>query len=240
MTEQNASPLPEEPKRIFGTFDELLKRPERLAQRAREGKASFRTTVWLIAGGVLVFGLYGAVAGLFQGGSQVFVSALKSPLIVLLSLILCLPSLYILVALAGNGFSGASFRAVVAGFAGVLALLLVALLPIAWLFSVSSRSLPFVIWLHVIIWLIAVLFAHRFVVRSMGGRGAGGSIFLWVLLFIFVSFQVTTYLRPVLWRRSGAPLFEGEKMFFMEHLSHAYDSPAKTATQPTAGREGDK
>jgi hypothetical protein len=40
---------------------------------------------------------------------------------------------------------------------GMLALVLVGLLPIEWLFSVSAKSLAFVVWLHVALWAVAIL-----------------------------------------------------------------------------------
>jgi hypothetical protein len=45
---------------------------------------------------------------------------------------------------------------------------------------------------------------------------------LWFCLFLLVSFQVATYLRPVLWRAPGAPLFSRGKMSFFEHLGDVY------------------
>jgi len=205
------------PAGALQAFDELLKTPERVSQRARQPGSN--RPAWLLLGGSLVgFAIYGAVAGLFTGGSQILVSALKAPLIVLVSLALCLPSLYIFSALAGAPLSRRPFLHVVAGFSGMLALLLIGLMPISWLFSVSSRSFLFVVWLHVIAWIVAASFGARFLARSFEIREAGKAVFLWFLLFALVSFQVSTWLRPVLWHTPGAPLFESRKMFFLEHL----------------------
>jgi hypothetical protein len=49
---------------------------------------------------------------------------------------------------------------------------------------------------------------------------------------------VTTFLRPVLWRPSGQPLFRlSEKMFFLEHFGHVFDVPAVDATPEKAEPE---
>ena len=211
-----ASEIPD-PSGALQAFDELLKTPERVSQRAwRPG--SNRPAWLLLAGSLAGFAIYGAVAGLFAGGGQILLSAWKAPLIVLVSLGLCLPSLYIFSALAGAPLARRPFLHVMAGFSGMLALLLIGLMPIAWLFSVSSRSFLFVVWLHVLAWIVAASFGARFVARSFAIRGAGSAVLLWFLLFAFVSFQVSTWLRPVLWRTPGAPLFESRKMFFLEHL----------------------
>lgn len=172
---------------------------------------------WLLGGALVGILLYGAVAGLFQGGNQVLVSAFKAPLIVGMALALCLPSLYVFSALSGARWSKQRLLATISGFAATLGLLLAALLPIAWLFSVSSRYLASAVWIHVLMWGISLLFGWRFLSLALRESGAGSGMFVWLLLFALVSLQVATFVRPVLWRAPKAPLFEQGKMFFLEH-----------------------
>jgi hypothetical protein len=209
------------PRGALAAFDELLKEPQQLVRRAAAGGPP-SPAPWLVAGALACFALYGAVAGLFQGGAQVAVTALKAPLVIAMSLALCLPSLYILTALAGVALPRRLFASLVAGFAGTLALLFVALLPITWLFSVSSRSLTSAVWLQLIAWVVAAAFGVRFLGRALTERGGRRVVALWFCLFLLVSFQVATYLRPVLWRAPGAPLFAPGKMSFFEHLGTVY------------------
>lgn len=164
------------------------------------------------------FLLYGAVAGLFQGGSQILVSAFKAPLIVGMALALCLPSLYVFSALSGARWSKQRLLATISGFAATLGLLLAALLPVSWLFSVSSRYLASAVWIHVLMWAISLIVGWRFLGRALRESGAGGGMFLWLVLFGLVSLQVATFVRPVLWRGPDAPLFQQGKMFFLEHF----------------------
>lgn len=178
---------------------------------------------WLLAGALVGFLLYGAVAGLFQGGSQILVAAFKAPIIVAMALALCLPSLYVFSALAGARWSKKRLVATVSGFAATLGLLLAALLPIAWLFSVSSRYLASAVWVHVLMWGISLVFGWRFLGRALKESGAGGGMVLWLFLFGFVSLQVATFVRPVLWRAPKEPLFEQGKMFFLEHFGNVLD-----------------
>ena len=128
-----------QPRSLAGVFNELLIRPLAFFDRARNGgqASPFR----ILAVSTLCYALYGAAAGFFQGGDQILVAALKAPLIILFTLLLCLPSLYVFSAVAGAEWTRRSFLAVLAGFAGTLALVLLALLPINWLFSSSSRLL---------------------------------------------------------------------------------------------------
>ena len=225
--------LPEmltEPRGALGPLNDLLTQPLAVLHRARQGMnfAPLR----LLVGALVCAALYGAAAGFFQGGSQILIGALKAPLIVGLSLLLCLPSLYVFSALTGARWSGRSFLAVVAGFAGTLGLLLVGLLPIIWLFSLSSRYLGMVTWIHIFLWVLALLVGWRFLSRALLACGAKGGLFLWLLLFILVSFQVTTFLRPVLWHAPGTPLFQSqEKMSFFEHLGRVFDEDEKRETE---------
>lgn len=198
------------------TLDRLLTEPQSIAS----GSSAIG---WLLAGALVALLLYGAIAGLFQGGSQVLVSAFKAPLIVAMALALCLPSLYVFSALSGARWSKRRLLATVSGFAATLGLLLAALLPIAWLFSVSSRYLASAVWVHVLMWAISLTFGWRFLGRALRESGAGGGMVLWLFLFGFVSLQVATFVRPVLWRAPKEPLFKEEKMFFLEHFGDVLD-----------------
>jgi len=201
---------------VLEDFTRLL-RPHGLDHAPAE--ADGRSTARLLTGAVVCFAAYGATAGVFQGGTQVGWSALKAPLIVLGTALLCLPSLYVFATMAGARLSPARFGFVVAAFLALLGLLAVGLIPVNWLFSVSSRSLLFVVWLHVVTWVVAVSLARRFLRSVFPEDGARQAVGVWLVLFVAVSFQVTTCLRPVLWRDARAPVFAGGRLFFMEHLS---------------------
>lgn len=214
-------PIPEAPNGMFGALDELLRKPGWLIVRAQ--RRELRSLPWLVVGALFCFLIYGLASGFFQGGSQVFVTGLKVPLIIFGSLALCLPSLYVLTALAGVDVSLRWFLAVAVGLVGMLGLLLIALMPITWLFSVSSSSLGFIVVLHCFIWFVAVVFAYRFLSAATHEQG-GAALVAWLFLFIFVSLQVTSQMRPVLWRADGMALFEPEKMFFLQHLGRVLES----------------
>jgi hypothetical protein len=173
-----------------------------------------------------------------MGGDQILVTAFKAPLIVALSLLLCLPSLYVFSALAGARWTRREFAAVVSGFAGTLGLLLAGLLPIAWLFSLSSRRLAAVTWIHLFLWALALLVGWRFLRRALAAVGVQSGMFLWVALFCIVSFQVTTFLRPVLWRPAGTPIFRmGEKLSFFENLGRVFDEDDRREAERRAAEE---
>ena len=206
-------------------IDDLLRNPSELARRGC-GSEGRRLWLQLLLVALACFVAYGATAGLFRSGEQVLVAGAKTPLIVFGSLLLCLPSLYVFGSLAGVEWTGPRFATAVAGLVGMLGLLLAAMLPVQWLFSVSSRSLVFVVMLHVVLWSVALVQAYRFV-RSAFGLG-GISLLVWFLLLFLVSLQVTTQLRPVL--TPGERFVEGGKKSFLEHWR---ELPA-----PVEGEEG--
>jgi hypothetical protein len=216
-----------EPNGVLGSMDELLRRPTAGFDRACAGAPVGRWAVRVFAGSLSCCVLYGAASGFFAGGSQIAIGAVKAPVIIVSSALLCLPSLYVFSMLAGADLTRSRFVVTLIGFLGMLALVLVGLLPIEWLFSVSSKSLEFVVWLHLVLWIIAVVFGARFLRASLP-EVSGGAMFLWLVLFCAVSFQVTTFLRPTLWREPNAPIVERGKLFFLDHFNHAVE----TRTEP--------
>lgn len=215
-----------EPRNALQAFDELLKRPAMTVSRGREASAG-RLAAWLFAGGLVCSMLYGAAAGFFQGGREMLLPALKAPLIVLMSVVLCLPSFYIISSLSGAHLDGRRLWISVSGFVGMIGLLMLGLVPVVWLFSVSSTSIGFVTWLHVVFWIAMVAFAGRFLLLAVHDAGGENGPVLWVLLFIVVSFQVATFVRPVLWLGPGGTIFRSEKLFFIEHLDHVMGGQPK-------------
>jgi hypothetical protein len=143
---------PPPPTSVLGSMDELLRRPRAGFERAEHG---VRVSAWGARVGAGSLGCcvpHGAASGLFAGGTQIGLAAVKAPLVVAWSALPCVPSLYVFGVLAGAPFTRARFVVTLVGFVGMLALVLVGLLPIEWLFSVSSRSLTFAIGLHLLLW----------------------------------------------------------------------------------------
>ena len=196
---------------VLRSLDELLKR--------RDGAVTAHPFALLI-GALGCYVLYGIAAGFFQGGWSLAMATLKIPLIIVASLVLCLPSLYVFTGLSGIELSPRAFASMVAGFAGIMGLILLALMPVIWLFSVSTLSLGFVVWLHIFIWITALVFGLQFLARS---TAKGGTIGLWLLLLFFVSLQMTTYVRPILWRGKNEALFATKKQSFLQHLGDVID-----------------
>src|SRR3954463_15112547 len=168
-TISDLTPNVPQPRSLAGVFNELLIRPLAFLDRARNGgqASPFR----MIAASTLCYALYGAAAGFFQGGPQILVAALKAPLIILLTLLLCSPSLFVFSAMAGTRWTSRIFLAVLTGFAGTLAMVLLALLPVSWLFSASSRHLSTAMIFQFLLWLVGLVLSEKFLRKALAALG---------------------------------------------------------------------
>jgi hypothetical protein len=113
-------------------------------------------------------------------------------------------------------------------------LLLLGFAPALWIFAESTDSFGFMGVLAVGSWLIAFTFALRFL-RAMAlisGGTQAGPLRIWSFVFLLVTLQMTTSLRPILGRSDD--FLTSEKKFFLQHWAHYFDEtlPAPEAQPP--------
>lgn len=186
---------------------------------------------WLLALALAGMAAYGLVVGSFSGGAQMWIAPAKLAAGTLFSILICLPSLYIFAGLAGIDVRLRTVIGVLFAAIALSALLLIGFAPVAWIFSQSTDSIPFMGALHLLLWVIAIGFGLR-LIGAMGRLLAGATgapMKLWNLIFILVCLQMTTTLRPII--GSSNRFFPGEKKFFLTHwfetVSKAADAKAK-------------
>ena len=207
-----------------GLVAALLKEPAHIAGLIAGRAELFRPALLLLFTGLAGHVVFGAAVGLFGGWPVAAMDAVKVPLVGLASLLLCFPSLYVFACVSGSPLSLAQTFALGSACLAMVGLLLVALAPVAWLFAVSTASAAFVVLLVFLLWLVAIGFAARFTdklkVVPLFQRQAG--IKLWFVIFLLVTLQMTTCLRPMLarpadgWRATT-------KQFFLAHFADAMD-----------------
>jgi hypothetical protein len=98
---------------------------------------------------------------------------------------------------------------------------------VAWIFSQSTESLAWMGTLHLVFWFIATLFGLRFLqagfshsqARSLAGFNT------WVIIFILVSLQMTTALRPIV--GTASTFLPAQKQFFVAHWGDCLKTPEK-------------
>jgi hypothetical protein len=156
---------------------------------------------------------------------QILASAVKVPLLFVLTLVVTFPSLYVFSALLGSRLRLADLLRVVSAGLAVLVTVLAAFGPIVSFFSVSTTSYPFILLLNVVVFAAAggfgVTYLYRAVVRTSTDprpedeapddetderdkraarrereRGTRRVFLIWVLVFGLVGAQSGWILRP--------------------------------------------
>jgi hypothetical protein len=218
----------------FGSVDAILRNPKRILFQLQRGNS--RETILLLIGVAIVCALgYGLIVGLFSGGEQVFLAPVKIAAGLLLSALICLPSLYIFAALGGSKAGIADVLGLLAGLLALTTILLIGFAPVAWIFSESTESVAMMGALHLAFWFVAVGFGLKFLhtgFRHTSLRGNEG-VSVWTIIFVAVALQMTTALRPIL--GTADTMLPQEKKFFLAHwadnMNDGAGSGRKTANR---------
>jgi hypothetical protein len=161
--------------------------------------------------------VYGVVVGTFSNGDQLWAAPVKIAGGLLISALICLPSLYIFACLSGSRARLAEMFGLVAGLLMLMTILLIGFAPVAWLFSQSTDSLPWMGALHLIFWFIATIFGLRFLQAGFSHSQARSNAGLatWMVVFVLVAVQMTTALRPIVGKANT--FLPTQKKFFLAH-----------------------
>jgi len=197
-------------------LENLLKHPGRIIHELHADRRRM-LSVWFLLFALGGMATYGVVVGSLSGGAQFWIAPAKLALGTLLSVMICLPSLYIFSCLGGSDFRLRAVAGALAAAVCLSSLLLIGFAPVAWIFSQSTDSLALMGSLHLLFWLIGV----RFGLRLLGGMNRFGSengqnrLKSWSLIFILVCLQMTTTLRPIIGHSDQ--FLPREKKFFLTH-----------------------
>ncbi len=207
---------------LFATIEGLLKNPGKILFEIQEGKSNkIHWNLLLIS--ILSFAFYGLIIGLFSGGNQIFYAIGKVSIGLIVSALLCLPSLYVFMSQIGSEISAKTVIGILLVFIAIIGLLLVAFSPILWLFNESTDSLRFIGTLHFFSYLISVIIGFGLISKCIHflTNKSTELIRIWVVLFLFVTFQMSTTLRPIL--GTSETILPNEKtsfiLYWMEDFS---------------------
>jgi len=201
---------------VFSAIESILRHPRRVMFQLRQPGAGKLIATMLFA--TVIFSLiYGVIVGSFSGGMQWWAAPVKISGGLLVSTIICLPSLYIFGCLSGSQARLIEICGLVAGLLMLMTLLLIGFAPVAWLFSQSTESLNWMGTLHLIFWGIATAFGLRFLEAGFSHSKASSNagLFTWIIIFVLVALQMTTALRPILGKSDK--FFPTGKQFFVSH-----------------------
>ncbi len=202
------------PRGLLARMDFLLQQPEQVMARVREGRDLGVLCVLFFQVALLNSLIYGAVMGasnLLQGAEMAMhhklaligITALKVPVLFLLTLAIVFPPIYVSNALAGARLGARQMAAVLLGGMAVGSTLLASLATVAFFFALTSVSYDFIKLLHVAFFAYAgfggLLFVIKVLTKLRGAHIRPTPLHLqvaWLLLYVFVGTQLAWILRP--------------------------------------------
>ena len=210
---------------LSSVLEALLKNPGRLLLALGEGRPGAilgRLVLVIVACGAV----YGLVMGSLSGGAQLWAAPAKLTAGLLASILLCLPSLHIFLCLNGAELRPAQVTGALLGMVALITLLLIGFAPVAWIFSQSTDSLVMMGMLHLLFWVIGLWFGVR-LIKGLAACATGslspelGHLKVWIVIFVLVSLQMSSALRPLL--GTAPTLLPTEKRFFVQHWVECLD-----------------
>ncbi|MBK1835491.1 hypothetical protein [Roseibacillus ishigakijimensis] len=220
---------------LSSAIEALLRNPRALFQALRTDRTLILPLLLLALLSAAVLGL---VLGTYSGGTQLWAAPLKIAGGLLLAAAICFPSLYIFSCLANSPLRLPGIAASYLCFLALLGLLLIAFAPILWIFTQSSNSLPFVGFLALTVWFLSFTLASGLLRKLTRRQHTAWQLHLWLLIFLVVTLQMSTALRPIL--GTSPDLLPTEKKFFLTHWLESVNSTSsnneKTREDSSPGR----
>jgi hypothetical protein len=208
---------------VIAAIEALLRHPRRMMFQLRQPGAGKLIAAMLFIS-IACSLIYGVVVGTFSGGQQLWIAPVKIAAGLMISALICLPSLYIFTCLSGSQARLAEVFGLLAGLLMLMTILLIGFAPVAWIFSQSTESLAWLGTLHLIFWFIATIFGLRFFEAGFSHSNARShaGLYTWIVIFLLVAVQMTTALRPIL--GTSDTFFPTEKKFFLAHWGDCLNS----------------
>ena len=193
----------------LSTFTALLKNRQTFLEEIHQGVQLKTKISALLLSSFLCFAAYGAIIGSFHSYRQALSSMVKLPALYLITLVVCLPALYIFNALFGSRKTLAQHFTYVLSAAAVIALLLCGFAPVMlfFLMTLSVKEYSFYLLLNVFIFMVTGVFGVSFLYQAMrpvaGENEVADTVKIrnrilqfWLMLYGFVGSQLGWTLRP--------------------------------------------
>ena len=173
---------------------------------------------------IICFLGFGLLLGTYSGGQQLWMAPVKILLGTLASAAICLPSFIIFSYLSGVECPPSRLLAILLTMLTLVGLLLLGFAPVIWVFAQSSPSESFMGTLAIVFWVISVAFGIRLVrnlCAVLGAKSTSG-VLAWGLIFLLVTFQMTSALRPII--GEGTNFLPSTKVFFLKFWGEQLDA----------------
>ncbi|MBD1880758.1 actin-binding WH2 domain-containing protein [Coleofasciculus sp. FACHB-T130] len=218
----------------FAILMHFLRDRQKFLEEISKGIRLENKIVSLLISSSAFFALYGAIIGSFSGGLQMVASAIKLPALYLITLAICLPTLYFFDVITGSKRSFGQYLALLLASMSIIGVMLFSFAPIILFFRLSINDYRFFQLLNVLVFTITGLIGINGFYRGMifineqdsdNPKKRTGMIRGWLVLYGFVGSQLGWTLRPFF----GTPdkpfeLFRNIESNFYFHIWHVISS----------------
>lgn len=189
----------------FSTLIDLLRDRTTFLEEVRNNIKIESKILSLIIASSLFFAIYGAIIGASNGWQQMLVSMVKLPAFYLLTLLICLPTLYFFDILFGSKAGFKQYFVLSLTTVAVISVLLFSFAPVTLFFLISIRNYHFFLLLNVAIFaltgFIGVQLFYRGIKNVMDFNEKTPKIrdrllLFWLVLYGLVGSQLGWTLRP--------------------------------------------
>lgn len=176
----------ERPNRIFGSIFSEEKKPLR---------------IWvMLVGGILASAIYGLMLGNFSGGIMFLFGAIKVPLVILTTLLICFPAMFLFSYILGERLSAKQIFSLVLSNVYMLALGLFAQIAVIWFTQNFYPKYRFnvivLVFTFSFAWIMSVYQTWKYLKEKVEKEKLFLILGFWIILFAFVSTQVIWLYRP--------------------------------------------
>ena len=192
--------------RILSVVEEFIKRSDEFLKNVAEGKNLKEYFVQSNLAILVLSAIYGATMGTYVGGLQILYSAVKVPMLLLISLYLAMPTYYVLYTLLGGKRTlGQTLMLLLSGFT-IMSTVLLALVPVNLFFIItttkSSETYAFTVLLNIAIFTLGGFFALTYFIKGAkilyrdSSENWQPAFLLGSIILMFVGTQLAWVLRP--------------------------------------------
>lgn len=190
----------------FGVLIGLLRDRKGFLEEIRQNLRIQHKIIALLVCSSIFFSVYGAIVGLSHSWQQSLSAAVKLPILYLLTILICLPTLYIFNIFFGSGRSLAQHFVIVLTAASVISALLLAFAPVTLFFLITTKHYQFFKLLNVAIFILTGIIGVNFLYQGMqlisdpdseGQTTRTKLLQFWLVLYGFVGSQLGWTLRPI-------------------------------------------
>ena len=217
MDTSNAVKSPEtarqESSSMFAYVDGILRHRESYFTSIFENRYVPRQIFMLLMIIIALSGFHGLIMGTSSGILQMLSSAVKVPVLYLLTLVVCYPVLYVVNVIMGSRLSFLQTLALILLAVAMNAILLASCTPIVLFFTITGADYHFLKLLHVLIFAFSGAWAMLGLWRGLLAMCETSNLYpkqavrilqIWIIVFAFVGSQMAWSLRPFV----GSPQLE--------------------------------